>query len=422
MLRVLINLFLVFVIAIAASFAAYGFTFGLQWMTSIRDDLLLIGLTESDHLIKILSWFGIGTASIAFIRLAFGVSLYPGPADCIFHVRNPQRRLRTRKGIGSCLTAFVSCCLGLPVGYYGPVILLGATCAQLTINNSRPQLDQRQDWLLLAGIVAAITVGFDTPASAVLFALLVVSQTRGWRLVGVLVGVAALADWINHSVMGTPRESLTLGDMPPWQSLLGIALVTLAGCGLGLTLVRWLKHLQRYRSWINHRAIWVLAALSLCFVLLALVDPSLLGWEHRIADLYAASTYDLLVMISACLFISGICICGGFFGGILGPAMLLGGCGGALVSLAFVGLGAAETISWPLIIAAMAATTVTISGAPLFCAVLVGELYGSLSTALLALVAAYFSLRIYLRFEPKPYYLQQVDDLVEKDLAATAVL
>ena len=102
--------------------------------------------------------------------------------------------------------------------------------------------------------------------------------------------------------------------------------------------------------------------------------------------------------------------------------MLLGGCGGALVSLAFVGLGAAETISWPLIIAAMAATTVTISGAPLFCAVLVGELYGSLSTALLALVAAYFSLRIYLRFEPKPYYLQQVDDLVEKDLAATAVL
>jgi CIC family chloride channel protein len=101
---------------------------------------------------------------ISLIKANFCVIGWHGPADTIF----AAHRVENKFGIASTLAAFFSAAGGASVGQYGPLAHFGATlgsCIKAIL-----KLRISTDIVLGGGVAAAISAGFSTPLTGMIFA------------------------------------------------------------------------------------------------------------------------------------------------------------------------------------------------------------------------------------------------------------
>ena len=192
------GLYLVLAIFIgaASAFVANLFVQGAVLFSTLRElSLPVFTALTLNHI----GWYqgvalGFAALVIMYIRHAFGVTAWSGPAESMYALQyRAGPALDAKIGTGSVLAAFVACGCGAPVGQYGPVIHLGATLSQGLRNLIRQPL--RPDIMLACGISGAITGAFNAPLAGMVFAFEVMLR-KHQMLVIISVTAAAITAYL----------------------------------------------------------------------------------------------------------------------------------------------------------------------------------------------------------------------------------
>jgi len=243
---------------------------------------------------------------------------YHGIADVMEACAMNSARMPTRSDVFAALAAAVSLGSGAPLGREGPAVHIGASMSAWMAE--RLQLDRSQSLALLGcGAAAAVTVSFNAPVAAVIFAL------------EVIVGYYTLRVFADYA----------LGDF--WELPI-FAIIGALGAGV-VYLVIGVAHTSRagwervsIPQWLRPMfagAVFGIVALQLPMVLSV-------GFEATDTALRSAMPMDLVVpLLVAKLVLVGLAIGSGCAGGVFSPAVFLGALLGVTVWLLMQWLGPA---------------------------------------------------------------------------------
>lgn len=276
---------------------------------------------------RLLAATTLGGLAVGILMQTLPEKRYHGIADVMEACAFNSGRMPIRSGLGAGLAAGISLGAGAPLGREGPAVHIGASASAWFAE--RLGLGQRQSLTLLGcGAAAAVTVSFNAPIAAVIFALEVIVGYYTLRVFAPVVIAAMVAVALRHAVLG-PEPMFPLPDVPlesvlelPWFALLGvigalvarllIALVSLTDRGWRLTPVP---------SWLRPAIAGLLIgaiALELPMILSVGFEPTLLALQ---GDLGPGL---LLALLVAKLGGVALALGSGFAGGVFSPAMFLG--------------------------------------------------------------------------------------------------
>lgn len=328
-----------------------------------------------------------------------------GPADLIDAAQH-DKPVDQRQGMLSSVLALINLSGGASVGIFEPLVHLGG-CLGAWLQGKSARLSQEA--LLGAGAGAAIAAVFSAPIGAAIFAHEAILRRFGTLGPGPVLACTFSAFWVSRLLLGEHRL-FRIGTAPALdaQSVL-VAAVLGVLCGLLSMTYIWAataapKLAAASRIPLRWRP---LVPAALLFAL-SPVLPHLLGAGMGSVKMAMAGQITislLLVLVLAKIAATVMCLGFGYFGGVFAPALFFGSMLGALVDAllatpdaalsSYVALGAAGCVA-------------TVIGAPAAAVVIVFEMTGSYSWAVLSMITVVIAAQISRSFVGRSLFDRQL--------------
>ncbi|MBX2838034.1 MAG: chloride channel protein [Gammaproteobacteria bacterium] len=321
---------------------------------------------------------------------------YHGIADVMEASALNSARMSARSGIVAAVAASVSLGVGAPLGREGPAVHIGASLSSVLADWLN--LDRNQSLALLGcGAAAAVTMSFNAPIAAVIFALEVIVGYYTLRVFAPVVVAAMLAFVVRDAAFGnTVQFDLPEFDLVSLWELVPFALLGVCGALVARALI--VLSGTTANVWARLSApIWIRPAVAgLLIGVVAVQLPMVLsiGYEGTLQALRGELESSLLIqLLVAKLLLVGLAIGSGFAGGVFGPAIFLGALlGGAFwlcvswICVTWLGLPLAEQGVYAVV--GMAAVASALLGAPISTILIVFELTHNYSLVVGVMMAA----------------------------------
>ena len=170
---------------------------------------------------------GIGGLLVGILMQWLPAQRYHGIADVMEACALNSARMPAKSGLVAALAAGLSLGVGAPLGREGPAVHIGASLSAWFAE--RLGLDRGQSLALLGcGAAAAVTVSFNAPIAAVIFALEVIVGYYTLRVFAPVVIAAMTAIVVRHAVIG--NDFVFAVPAYTLSSLWELPFVRLAGC------------------------------------------------------------------------------------------------------------------------------------------------------------------------------------------------
>ena len=324
---------------------------------------------------------------------------YHGIADVMEACALNSARMPTRSDWFAAAAAAVSLGSGAPLGREGPAVHIGASLSAWLAE--RLNLDRSQSLALLGcGAAAAVTVSFNAPVAAVIFALEVIVGYYTLRVFAPIMVACVAAVVVRHLALDDQLFfALPDYELASFPELLVFVVIGVFGAAV-VYMVIGVAHASR-RCW-ERVAIpsWLRPMFAgIVFGVVALELPMVLsvGFEATDAALRGEMTADIVLpLLVAKLLLVGLAIGSGCAGGVFGPAVFLGallgaGCWSLIHTLGVSAAGLLpDAISQQGVYALVgtAAVASAMLGAPISTVLIVFEMTGDYDITVAVLVAA----------------------------------
>ncbi len=346
-------------------------------------------------------------ALISLILLVLAPDTPVELADVIGAAHQPDPTVPQINGYASTLKSVLAVGGGSSTGLYGPLIVLGTSLA-VTARRVLRLSPQYGEMALGAGVAAAIASAFGAPLAGIVFAHEVVLRHYSLRFFAPVSVASVSAYVVSGAILPTRFDLLPTLSTPPAQ-VADIALLMLLGVGIGLLAVMMMQVLARSRSLAHTIALpyWVRPLLAAVIIgAVAHLAPAALGPGMDVLGTILqgqVSAVDLAGLIGVKIILASVCLALFFHGGVLAPALFVGGGLGALFATLLVTLapwGYQPDIAL-FALAGMSAMASCVVGAPLAMILISFELthdYSATTALVVTIVLAnLLSSRLYAR-------------------------
>ncbi len=379
--------------------------------------LVTVGLIK---LILLVQWLGYGAASeIRFAEIAaqmpawrmvliptvggllVGLLLqflpgqrYHGIADVMEACALNSARMSVRSGIGAAIAAALSIGVGAPLGREGPAVHIGASVSAWIAEHIG--LDRRQSLAMLGcGAAAAVTVSFDTPIAAVIFALEVIVGYYTLRVFAPIVIAAMVAVVVRDLTLGgEPVFNIPAYSLSSLWELLLFALLGILGAGVSWMLITLVSSFQKLWKKTPIPAFLRPAVAGFCIGVVALELPLILSVGTDAIDQAMRGDLAIHLLFSLLVFkviTVALAIGSGFAGGVFSPAVYIGAMLGGTFWFLFSLTGFTITDQGVYAIVGTAAVASAMLGAPISTILIVFELTQNYDITLGVMTAAAFA-------------------------------
>jgi len=341
----------------------------------------------------------LGGLVVGILLMRVPGSRYHGIADVMEACALNSARMPTRSDLYAALAAAVSIGSGAPLGREGPAVHIGASMSAWLAERLR--LDRSQSLALLGcGAAAAVTVSFNAPVAAVIFALEVIVGYYTLRVFAPIVVACVAAVVVRHFALGEELFfNLPNYEIGSFWELPLFAGIGVLGAGV-VYLVIGVAHASRLGWERVTIPVWLRPMFAgIVFGVVALELPLVLsvGFEGTDSALRSAMPSDLVLpLLVAKLILVGIAIGSGCAGGVFSPAVFLGALLGASVWLFVQWCGpealglmpAAASQQGVYALVGTAAVASAMLGAPISTILIVFEMTGDYDVTVAVMVAA----------------------------------
>ena len=397
--QIIILTLVALILGSVASLAAIAFIESVDWL----NDILLISprsRIQFQHplLLTIATVVvpAIGGLIVGIMLQRFSSEKRPlGPPDAIKAVQLRQPLPNMRAGIVSTLASMVSIGSGASVGQYGPMVYMGAIAGNF-VGRLQTNIPNIQTIAIACGVAAAISTAFNAPIAGLVFAHEVI--LRHYSLQAFAPTTVASATGYVYANIIFERPPLFLVNFDGVSYGYEFALFALVGITCAFMAVLFMRTIPKFTQFaasLSIPAIYKPAIAGLIVGIVALQLPDVLGIGKealRFATIEGAfSGSELLLLLSAKLLLTALCIGFGFAGGVFSPSLLIGILFGALcwTLLELTGLPNSGVVVYA--ICAMMALTSPIIGAPLTTILIVFELTHNYDLTIAAMVSVVFA-------------------------------
>lgn len=410
----LMQTLLAVIVGLVVSIVANLFIEGARYFLSLQSSYSTLTVQVSGFDINLLPTFAmlISAVLILMVRKSLGVTKWSGPADSIYALHQQKIGVDVRVGFGSTLAAFISASGGASVGQYGPLVHFGSTVA--TILSRFPGLKINRDILLACGVAAAISAGFNAPIAGIIFAH--EALLRRFSIGAVApVSVAAIVASASNQYFGfanlafaVPSSNLELAEVVPF-------LILFAPICSAVAVIYMLSLRQGMRFAASGKYSFTTLIFSTAIVvgIIGAFLPDVLGLGSSQINNMVNGQYTLaflsLILITKIL-VTTACISFGFFGGVFGPALFVGGALGGILAGLLIKIGLPVDYGSIITIATLAAVGSSVIGAPISVVLIVVELTGSYDYGLMALLSVTLCSTLTYRFFGLSYFDRQLLD------------
>ena len=366
------------------------FVNGVQYFGQQREASDLLAVTIGDQTLSFSSvlFLWVAAALVVFIKTSFGITRWSGPADSMYAAHQINEPLDIKRGLASTLAAFTSASGGASVGQYGPIVHFGATMGIWVKRFVSSRLSH--EIYLGCGVAAAISAGFNAPIAGVIFAHEAILRHFSVRAIAPItvasVSASTLSNyWFPHSATFQISNVVpSLADVVPFLAVLS-PIFALVAISFMVSLRFAAKKAEQ--SSVSPMLLPFVAA-TICG-LVGVWVPQILGLGidsiyHMIAGDFALSL--LISVLVAKVLMTALCLGCGLFGGVFSPSLFVGVAAGALAGQLLTLFGFADIAS-VISVAAMAAISASVIGAPLSAVLIVLELTQSYEYAVAAMMA-----------------------------------
>ena len=366
------------------------FVMGVQYLGGQREASTLLTFSIGDEIISLSSllFLWAAAASVLLIKTSLGIKRWTGPADSIFAAHQQYQPLDVKQGFASTLAAFASASGGASVGQYGPIVHFGATVGVWLKRYFSSRLSY--DIYLGCGVAAAISAGFNAPIAGVIFAHEAILRHFSVRAIAPIT-VASISASALGSFWFPNTASLQIDAMVPSLTDVVPTLMLLAPIFslVAIVFMVALRETSNLASKIDMSPTRVLFTGATICGLVGVWIPEILGlgianMNHMIAGDFALSL--LITVLVAKIAMTAVCLGCGLPGGTFSPALFVGVAAGAVAGQILTLLGFAD-IAGIISVAAMAAISSAVIGAPLSAVMIVLELTQSYQYAVAAMMA-----------------------------------
>ena len=394
------EVFIIFVVGglIGVSLAVVSnlFVIGVQWFGQQRLSSDMFNVTLGSHEVSFSSliflWLAAG--AVIAIKKTFGIAKWAGPADSMYAVHQLNVPFNVKQGLASTLAAFASVSGGASVGQYGPIVHFGAT---MGIIISRLQLRKRMGFNRLpreiylgCGVAAAVSAGFNAPIAGIIFAHEAILRHFSVRAIAPITVASIMASTVSgylfpHTVaFKISATAPALAEVVPFLIVLSPLFALVA-----ITFMWSLRYATKVAGSLSVPPMTLpFIGATICGVIgmwvpqaLGLGVPSI---NEMIAGQYLVPL--LVTVLIAKIVMTSACVGFGVFGGVFSPALFIGVAAGAL-STALLSAFGFDDVASVVTVAAMAAVSAAVIGAPLSAVLIVLELSQSYEYAVAAMIA-----------------------------------
>jgi len=410
----LMQTLLAVIVGLVVSIVANLFIEGARYFLSLQSSYSTLTVQVSGFDINLLPTLAmlISAVLILVVRKSLGVTKWSGPADSIYALHQQKIGVDVRVGLGSTLAAFISASGGASVGQYGPLVHFGSTVS--TILSRFPGLQINRDILLACGVSAAISAGFNAPIAGIIFAH--EALLRRFSIGAVApVSVAAIVASASNQYFGfanlafaVPSSNLELAEVVPFLIIFApicsaVAVIYMLSLRQGMKFAASGKYSFTTLIFSTAVAVGIVGAFL----------PDVLGLGSSQINNMVNGQYTLaflsLILIAKIL-VTAACISFGFFGGVFGPALFVGGALGGILAGLLVEIGLPVDYGSIITIATLAAVGSSVIGAPISVVLIVVELTGSYDYGLMALLSVTLCSTLTYRFFGLSYFDRQLLD------------
>jgi CIC family chloride channel protein len=410
----LMQTLLAVIVGLVVSIVANLFIEGARYFLSLQSSYSTLTVQVSGFDINLLPTLAmlISAVLILVVRKSLGVTKWSGPADSIYALHQQKIGVDVRVGLGSTLAAFISASGGASVGQYGPLVHFGSTVS--TILSRFPGLQINRDILLACGVSAAISAGFNAPIAGIIFAH--EALLRRFSIGAVApVSVAAIVASASNQYFGfanlafaVPSSNLELAEVVPFLIIFApicsaVAVIYMLSLRQGMKFAASGKYSFTTLIFSTAVAVGIVGAFL----------PDVLGLGSSQINNMVNGQYTLaflsLILIAKIL-VTAACISFGFFGGVFGPALFVGGALGGILAGLLIEIGLPVDYGSIITIATLAAVGSSVIGAPISVVLIVVELTGSYDYGLMALLSVTLCSTLTYRFFGLSYFDRQLLD------------
>lgn len=410
----LMQTLLAVIVGLVVSIVANLFVEGARYFLSLQSSYSTLTVQVSGFDINLLPTLAmlISAVLILVVRKSLGVTKWSGPADSIYALHQQKIGVDVRVGLGSTLAAFISASGGASVGQYGPLVHFGSTVS--TILSRFPGLQMNRDILLACGVSAAISAGFNAPIAGIIFAHEALLRRFSIGAVAPVSVAAIVASACNqyfgfaNLAFAVPSSNLELAEVVPFLIIFApicsaVAVIYMLSLRQGMKFAASGKYSFTTLIFSTAVAVGIVGAFL----------PDVLGLGSSQINNMVNGQYTLaflsLILIAKIL-VTAACISFGFFGGVFGPALFVGGALGGILAGLLVEIGLPVDYGSIITIATLAAVGSSVIGAPISVVLIVVELTGSYDYGLMALLSVTLCSTLTYRFFGLSYFDRQLLD------------
>lgn len=385
-----IILFIGGLIGAALGIVSNLFVIGVESLGAHREASSLLSINLGGQVVSFSSllFLWAAAAAVLLIKTSLNISQWVGPADSILAAQQQQQPLNIKQGFASTLAAFASASGGASVGQYGPIVHFGATVGVWVKRFVSSRLSH--DIYLGCGVAAAISAGFNAPIAGVVFAHEAILRHFSMRAIAPIT-VASISASTLGNYWFPNTAALDIESVVPSLTEVVPTLIVLAPV-FSLVAILFMLSLRQASEVAGKLRLSPTKLLFLGATICGLVGvwiPQILGLgissiNHMIAGDFTLTL--LATVLVAKILMTALCLGCGLPGGMFSPALFIGVATGALAGQILTLLGFADIASI-ISVAAMAAVSSAVIGAPLSAVMIVLELTQSYQYAVAAMMA-----------------------------------
>jgi CIC family chloride channel protein len=366
------------------------FVIGVESLGAYREAsrLLTVNIAGQSLSFASLLFLWVAAATVLLIKTRMKIDRWAGPADSIFAAQQQHQPLNIKQGFASTLGAFASASGGASVGQYGPIVHFGATVGVWVKRFVSSRLSH--DIYLGCGVAAAISAGFNAPIAGVIFAHEALLRHFSMRAIAPIT-VASISASTLGSHWFPNTASLNIESVVPSLTEVVPTLIVLAPLFslIAILFMVCLRQASLVAEQINLSPTKLLFLGATLCGLVGVWIPQILGLGISSINQMIAGEFTLWLLATvlfAKVLMTAVCLGSGLPGGTFSPALFIGVATGALAGQSLALLGFAD-IAGIISVAAMAAVSSAVIGAPLSAVMIVLELTQSYQYAVAAMMA-----------------------------------
>ncbi len=300
-------------------------------------------------------------------------------------------RMRAGSGLAMAAISATSLGVGASVGREGPAVHIGAALASVIAQ----RLSLSPAFLrtiIGCGAAAAVAAGFNAPIAGVFFAIEVVVGQYALRTFAPVVLSAVTATMVGRAHWGPtpafivpPHPEVSIVELPAFVALGVVSALVVTLFMRAIPLVQAAARASPVPAWLRP------ALAGFAVGLIGLAFPKVLGVGYEATDLALQGTLgfeEMLILATAKLVATAICLGGGFGGGIFSPSLFLGAMvGGAFGMLAGDFLPGEASSPGAYAMIGMGAVAGAVLGSPISTILIVFEMTGEYGITVAVMIA-----------------------------------